>query len=93
VFIIPVITTCIMYATAYYALHAVAAIHLYSGKLTAAFVLLLMFTMLFGRFYPLVGYLTACAGAVYHLEATTIYILKKDQIDENVTSIFQVLRS
>lgn len=91
-FIIPVITSGLMYATAYAILHAVAAIHLYSGKLTGALVLLLMLTMLFDQFYPLLGYLTACVGVVYHVEAIAIYVLKRDQADENVTSIVQVLR-
>jgi phosphatidylglycerophosphate synthase len=91
-FIVPTITSILMYATAYRYLHTFAAIHLYSGKLTSALVLLLMLTMLLDRFYPLLGYLTACAGVVYHLEAMVIYILKKDQTDENVTSLRQALR-
>lgn len=89
-FIIPTVTSILMYVTAYHYLHTFAAIHLYSGKLASTFVLLLMVTMLLDRFYPLLGYLTACAGVVYHLEAIAIYILKKDQTDENVTSILQV---
>jgi CDP-diacylglycerol--glycerol-3-phosphate 3-phosphatidyltransferase len=92
VFIIPTITSILMYVTAYRYLHTFAAIHLYSGKLASALVLLLMVTMLLDRFYPLLGYLTACAGIVYHLEAIAIYILKKDQTDENVTSLLQVVR-
>lgn len=92
-FIIPTITSILMYATAYNYLHTFAAIHLYSGKLASALVLLLMVTMLLDRFYPLLGYLTACAGVVYHLEAIAIYVLRKDQTDENVTSILQVFRS
>jgi phosphatidylglycerophosphate synthase len=91
-FIIPTITSVLMYVTAYHYLHALAAIHLYSGKLASALVLLLMATMLLDRFYPLLGYLTACAGVVYHLEAMAIYVLRKDQTDENVTSLLQVLR-
>jgi phosphatidylglycerophosphate synthase len=91
-FIIPTITAVLMYVTAYHYLHTFAAIHLYSGKLTAGLVLLLMVTMLLDRFHPLLGYLTACAGVVYHLEAMAIYWLKKDQTDENVTSLLQVLR-
>jgi hypothetical protein len=70
----------------------VAAIHLYSAKLTSALVLILMVTLLLDRFYPWLGYLTACAAVLYHLEAMLIYFLKKDQTDENVTSIWQVLR-
>ena len=62
------------------------------GKLTAALVLLLMVTMLLDRFYPLLGYLTACVGVVYHLEAIAIYVRMKDQTDENVTSLWQVVR-
>lgn len=89
-FIIPTVTSILMYVTAYHYLHTFAAIHLYSGKLASTLVLLLMVTMLLDRFYPLLGYLTACAGVVYHLEAIAIYILKKDQTDENVTSILQV---
>jgi phosphatidylglycerophosphate synthase len=92
-FIIPTITSILMYVTAYAYLHTLAAIHLYSGKLASALVLLLMVTMLLDRFHPLLGYLTACAGVVYHLEAMAIYFLKKDQTDENVTSLFQVLRT
>jgi phosphatidylglycerophosphate synthase len=92
-FIVPTITSVLMYATAYRYLHSFAAIHLYSGKLTSALVLLLMVTMLLDRFYPLLGYLTACAGVVYHLEAMAIYFLKKEQTDENVTSLRQVLRA
>lgn len=91
-FIIPTITSILMYATAYRYLHSVAAIHLYSGKLTSALVLLLMVTMLLDRFSPLLGYLTACAGVVYHLEAMAIYFRMKDQTDENVTSFWQVFR-
>lgn len=91
-FIIPTITAVLMYGTAYRYLHAAAAIHLYSGKLTAALVLLLMLTMLLDRFYPLLGTLTAGVGVIYHLEAIAIYILKKDQTDENVTTIVHVLR-
>ncbi len=90
-FVIPTITSVLMYVTAYHYLHAIAAIHLYSGKLASAFVLLLMITMLLDRFHPLIGYLAACAGVIFHLEAITIYILKKDQTDENVTSVWQVL--
>lgn len=93
VFVVPTITSVLMYVTAYHYLHAVAAIHLYTGKLASALVLLLMVTMLLDRFYPLLGYLTACAGVVYHLEAMVIYFLRKDQTDENVTSILQVFRS
>ena len=91
-FIIPTVTSILMYLTAYRYLHAVAAIHLYSAKLTSALVLLLMVTMLLDRFYPLLGYLTAGAAVVYHLEATAIYVLRKDRTDENVTSLLQVLR-
>jgi CDP-diacylglycerol--glycerol-3-phosphate 3-phosphatidyltransferase len=91
-FIIPILTSILMYATAYHYLHAVAAIHLYSAKLTSAFVLLLMLTMLLDRFYPLLGYLTAGAGVLFHLEAITIYVLQKDKTDENVTSLVQVIR-
>lgn len=91
-FIVPTITSILMYLTAYHYLHAVAAIHLYSGKLASALVLLLILTMLLDRFYPLLGYLTACVGVIYHLEAMVIYALKKDQTDENVTSIVQALR-
>jgi phosphatidylglycerophosphate synthase len=91
-FIVPILTSILMYATAYYYLHAVAAIHLYSAKLTSALVLILMVTLLLDRFYPWLGYLTACAAVLYHLEAMLIYFLKKDQTDENVTSIWQVLR-
>jgi len=93
VFIIPTITSILMYLTAYRYLHSVAAIHLYSGKLTSALVLILMLTMLLDRFYPLLGYVTACVGVLYHLEAIAIYALKKDQTDENVTSLAQVLRA
>ncbi|MBN1681102.1 MAG: CDP-alcohol phosphatidyltransferase family protein [Anaerolineae bacterium] len=92
-FIIPTITSALMYITAYHYLHTVAAIHLYSGKLASALVLLLMVTMLLDRFHPLLGYLTACTAVVYHLEAMTIYFLKKDRTDENVTSLLQVFRS
>jgi CDP-diacylglycerol--glycerol-3-phosphate 3-phosphatidyltransferase len=88
-FIIPTVTSILMYATAYHYLHTFAAVHLYSGKLTSGLILLLMVTMLLDRFYPLLGYLTACAGVVYHLEAMVIYFLKKDQTDENVTSFLQ----
>lgn len=92
-FIVPTITSALMYITAYHYLHTLAAIHLYSGKLASALVLLLMVTMLLDRFYPLMGYLTACAGVVYHLEAMAIYVHKKDQTDENITSLWQVFRT
>jgi phosphatidylglycerophosphate synthase len=92
VFIVPTITSALMYAVAYRYLHAVAAIHLYTGKLTSGLVLLLMVTMLLDRFYPLIGYLTASVAVIYHLEAMVIYRLKKDQTDENVTSLLQVIR-
>ncbi len=91
-FVVPIVTSILMYVTAYHYLHALCAIHLYSAKLTSALVLLLMLTMLFERFYPLLGYLTAGAGVLYHLEAITIYVLKKDRTDENVTSLVQALR-
>ncbi len=91
-FIVPIITVSLMYAVAYRYTRGVAAIHLYSGKLTAALILLLMLTMLLDRFYPLLGYLTAGVGVIYHLEAVAIYVLKREQTDENVTSILQVLR-
>lgn len=91
-FIVPTLTSIVMYATAYAYLHTVAAIHLYSGKMASALVLLLMVTMLLDRFYPLLGYLTATAAVVYHLEAVVIYVMKKDQTDENVTSLWQALR-
>jgi hypothetical protein len=70
----------------------VSAIHLYSGKLASACVLLLMVTLLLDHFYPLLGYLTAGAGVLYHLEAITIYIIQKDRTDENVVSLLQVRR-
>lgn len=91
-FIVPTVTAILMYFTAYYYLRSAAAIHLYSGKLTAALVLLLMVTLLLDHFYPVLGYLTAGAGVLYHLEAITIYAWKKDQTDENATSLWQVLR-
>lgn len=91
-FIVPVITSVLMYATAYRYLHTLAAIHLYSGKLASALVLLLMVTMLLVRFYPVLGYLTASVAVIYHLEAMAIYFLKKDQTDENVTSFWQAVR-
>jgi phosphatidylglycerophosphate synthase len=91
-FVVPTITSVLMYVTAYHYLHTFAEIHLYSGKLVSGLVLLLMVTMLLDRFYPLLGYLTACAGVVYHLEAMTIYFLRKDRTDENVTSLLQVFR-
>lgn len=90
-FIVPVITSVLMYATAYRYLHTLAAIHLYSGKLASALVLLLMVTMLLVRFYPVLGYLTASVAVIYHLEAMAIYFLKKDQTDENVTSFWQAV--
>lgn len=93
VFIVPVVTSILMYATAYFYRHDLAAIHLYSGKLAAALVLLLMLTMLVDRFYPPLGYLTAGVAVIYHLEAMAIYAFKKDQTDENVTSILQVYRA
>lgn len=91
-FVIPVLTSIFMYVTAYHYLHTVAAIHLYTAKLTGVLVLLLMLAMLLDRFYPLLGVLTACLAVLYHLEAMLIYFLKKDQTDENVMSIWQVLR-
>ena len=92
VFIVPTVTSILMYATAYRYLHSLAAIHLYSGKLASALVLLLMLTMLLDRFYPLLGYLTAGVAVVYHLEAIAIYRLQRDRTDENVTSLVQVVR-
>ena len=91
-FIVPTVTACLMYLAAFRYLHAVAAIHLYSGKLTSALILLLMVTMLLDRFYPLLGAVTAGAGVIYHAEALTIYVLCKDQTDENVTTLRQALR-
>jgi len=92
VFIVPTVTSILMYATAYRYLHNLAAIHLYSGKLASALVLLLMLTMLLDRFYPLLGYLTAGVAVVYHLEAIAIYRLQRDRTDENVTSLVQAVR-
>ncbi len=92
-FIVPSVTSALMYATAYRYLHAVAAIHLYSGKLTSALILLLMVTTLLDHFYPFLGYLTACIGVIYHIEAMVIYVLKRERTDENVTSLWQALRS
>lgn len=92
VFIVPTVTSILMYATAYRYLHSLAAIHLYSGKLASALVLLLMLTMLLDRFYPLLGYLTAAVAVVYHLEAIAIYRLQRDRTDENVTSLVQAAR-
>ena len=92
-FLVPALTSILMNVTAYHYLHGIAAIHLYSAKLTAAFVLLLMVTLLLDRFYPFLGYLTAGVGVAYHLEAITIYVLKRDHTDENVTSLWQALRS
>ncbi len=92
VFIVPTVTSILMYATAYRYLHSLAAIHLYSGKLASALVLLLMLTMLLDRFYPLLGYLTAGVAVVYHLEAIAIYRLQRDRTDENVTSLVQAVR-
>ena len=92
-FVIPTITSILMYVTAYHYLHTFAAIHLYSAKLTSGLVLLLMLTMLLGHFYPLLGYLAASAGVFYHLEAIAIYITQKDQTDENVTSLLQMWRT
>lgn len=92
VFIVPTVTSILMYATAYRYLHSLAAIHLYSGKLASALVLLLMLTMLLDRFYPLLGYLTAGVAVVYHLEAIAIYRLQRERTDENVTSLVQAVR-
>lgn len=91
-FIIPTITSILMYVTAYRYLHTFAAIHLYSGKLTSGLILLLMLTLLLDHFYPLLAYLTASVGVLYHLEAIAIYITQKEQTDENVTSLLQVRR-
>lgn len=92
VFIVPTVTSILMYATAYRYLHSLAAIHLYSGKLASALVLLLMLTMLLDRFYPFLGYLTAAVAVVYHVEAIAIYRLQRDRTDENVTSLVQAVR-
>ncbi|HML22292.1 MAG TPA: CDP-alcohol phosphatidyltransferase family protein [Aggregatilinea sp.] len=91
-FVIPVLTSLLMFATAWHYLHGVAAIHLYTGKLTGGLVLLLVLTLLLDRFYPLLGYATAICAVVYHLEATAIYVSQKEHTDENVTSWLQVRR-
>ena len=57
-FIIPTITSVLMYLTAYHYLHTLSAIHLYSGKLASALVLLLMVTMLLDQFHPLLGWVS-----------------------------------
>ncbi|GIK66923.1 MAG: hypothetical protein BroJett018_47170 [Chloroflexota bacterium] len=91
VLIVPVITAALMNLTAYHYLGSFAAIHLYTAKLTAGLIVVLMLVTLVDGFKPLLGYLTAIIGIIYHLEATTIYLLKKDQTDENVTSLWQVI--
>ncbi|MBZ0318991.1 MAG: CDP-alcohol phosphatidyltransferase family protein [Anaerolineae bacterium] len=89
--IVPVITAALMNLTAYHYLGSFAAIHLYTAKLTAGLIIVLMLVTLVDGFKPLLGYLTAIIGVIYHLEAMTIYLLKKDQTDENVTSLWQVI--
>lgn len=89
--IVPVITAALMNLTAYHYLGSFAAIHLYTAKLTAGLIVVLMLVTLVDGFKPLLGYLTAIIGIIYHLEAMTIYLLKKDQTDENVTSLWQVI--
>lgn len=91
VLIVPVITAALMNLTAYHYLGSFAAIHLYTAKLTAGLIVVLMLVTLVDGFKPLLGYLTAIIGVIYHLEAMTIYLLKKDQTDENVTSLWQVI--
>lgn len=91
VLIVPVITAALMNLTAYHYLGSFAAMHLYTAKLTAGFIVVLMLITLVDGFKPLLGYLTAITGVAYHLEAMTIYRLKKDQTDENVTSLWQVI--
>lgn len=92
-FVVPIITALLMNLTAYHYLGSFAAIHLYTAKLTAGMILLLMLVTLWDGFNVLLGYLTAIIGVVYHLEAMTIYYLRKDQTDENVTSLWQVIRN
>jgi len=91
-FIVPVITALAMNLTAYHYLGSFAAIHLYTAKLTAGMILLLLVVVLLDQFYPLLGYLTALTGVIYHLEAIVIYVQRKDQTDENVTSLWQVIQ-
>ncbi len=91
-FVIPVLTSALMFAAAYRLRGTVAAVHLYSGKLTSGLVMLLMLTLLFDRFYPLLGYLTMLSAVIFHLETIAVYLVSRDQADENVISILQVLR-
>lgn len=90
-FIVPVITSILMNLIAYHYLGSFAAMHLYTAKLTAGMVFILLLIMLIEGFSPLLGYLTAIIGIIYHLEASAIYLLKKGQTDENVTSLWQVI--
>lgn len=91
-FIVPVITAILMNLTAYHYLGSFAAIHLYTAKLTAGMILVLIPVILLDRFNPLLAYLTAIISVIYHLEAITIYALMKDRTDENVTSLWQVIQ-
>lgn len=89
-FFVPVFTATLMNLTAYHYLGSFAAIHLYTAKLTGGLVLVLMLVTLLDGFKPLLGYLTAGVGVIYHLEAITIYVLCQDQTDENMTSLWQI---
>lgn len=91
-FIIPILTSLLMNLTAYAYLRRFAAIHLYTAKLTAALIFVLLMVMLLDKFYPLLGYVTAITGVLYHLEAMSIYFLRKAKTDENVTSLWEVVR-
>jgi phosphatidylglycerophosphate synthase len=92
-FIAPVVTALLMNGTAYHYLGRLAAIHLYSAKLTAALIMLLLLMMLWDGFKPWLGYITALSAMSYHLEAIAIYALQQGHTDENVTSLWQVIQA
>lgn len=90
--IVPVVTSALMNLMAYHYLGSFAAIHLYTAKLTAGLLMVLMLVTLLDGFKPLLGYGVAGVAVIYHLEAMMIYQLNKRQTDENVTSLWQALR-
>jgi phosphatidylglycerophosphate synthase len=91
-FILPCLTFLLMNRVAKHYTGRLSTMHLYTAKLTAGFVLLLMLITLFDEFSAPLAYVTAASAIIFHLEAMTIYAIEKQDADENLTSIIEVLR-
>jgi phosphatidylglycerophosphate synthase len=88
----PFITYGLMQGAALYLTGHLSTMHLYTAKFTAVLVFAVMLLTLLDEFPPILGYATVISALIFHLEATLIYLIQKQDADENLTSIIEVLR-